>query len=146
MADPISILSSIAGIVSVTTKCSIAFTEFLTDVREAPRDIFTLHLELKATESVFSELQSTFANRNWSNPPSNEWIADLDSILDRCMDIIIELSFMIKKLRSDTTSGWGSRTWRGIRWTFKEKDIRLFKERLESAKNTLGLKLQSLST
>lgn len=138
--------SSIAGLLGVTAKCSIALTEFLIAVREAPRDILALQVELKAIESVLGELQSAFASRNWTRPPSPKWTTDLGSILDWCMDIIIELSVLVKKLKTDASSSWGGRTWKSIRWTFIEGDVKKLRDRLESAKNTLGLKLQSLST
>lgn len=55
--------------------------------------------------------------------------------------MIFELASLIIKLESDATNGWGSHAWRNIKWIFKEKGIRMMRE--ESAKNTMGLKLQN---
>lgn len=52
---------------------------------------------------MLSELRKTFASKSWPHPPSR----DLESILGRCMGMIVGLASLIMKLKSDAINGWG---------------------------------------
>ncbi|RPB14078.1 hypothetical protein P167DRAFT_73672 [Morchella conica CCBAS932] len=146
MAEPITIISALATIIGVTITTSIQLTNLFSSIRDAPKEILGLYLELQSIQSVILDIQRSFESGGVSDSVPNEWIEDLDLTLRGCADVLAELTTLINKLKSNMQTGWYKRTWKGVKWTFLERDVKVLTTRLESFKSTLGLKMQALST
>jgi hypothetical protein len=134
MPEPITIISALATIIGVTITTSIQLTNLFSSIRDAPKEILGLYLELQSIQSVILDIQRYFESGGVSDSVPSEWIEDLDLTLRGCADVLAELTTLINKLKSNMQTGWYKRTWK------------VLTTRLESFKSTLGLKMQALST
>ena len=138
MADPISVASSIAGIVAGGVKLSTALYNICETIESAQEQVEDIASDLSFFIIVVDELGKIFA------APKRVYSDKLESsvlnIVQRCKHVFKKINGMIGK-----TAGLQKMQLRSkVAWVFREEKVRSVKASLESLKSTLGLILQTL--
>lgn len=132
--EPLSILSSVSGLLGTTLQATQLVTRLVTNVKDVPKEIVQLRLELIILSDTVLALQELMLNSDqWGPLPANMMTA-----LETCGSTIRDLALKLdRSYQSMTTT---SRRFR--RSIFKEKEIRETTEQFKSLQTTLLLYIQ----
>lgn len=139
MADPLALISSIAGLIAVGTKISVQLSDFLGSIRSAPSDIRDLAQELTDLCSILRRLQDIFSKNNGLH--HQELSSDFQSVLNSCMDKLLQLQVLVGTYRVKEGAGFLTKRWKAFSWTFQEKEVAVLRGQLEAHKATLNIAL-----
>lgn len=141
MADPLSLLSSLAGLTAVGAKLSVDLYQFIDTIRSAPGDIRSLAKELTDLCSIIKRLQTTFNNTSNGSLQHKELSKDFLNVLDSCMEKFLQLQVLLKTHEIKSTDGILARKWKQWSWTLQEKEVTALRAQLEAHKATLNITL-----
>ncbi|CCX31584.1 hypothetical protein FPQ18DRAFT_418713 [Pyronema domesticum] len=117
---PFSLSASVAGLIGLAIETSKILGGFVADVKNAPDDARTLHMEITAFCQVLEKLVTFLRNEDLKGISFDETSA-LCSIISSCEE---QIQGLYKKLgqRSATTSRIGGIIER-IKWPFQKEDF-----------------------
>jgi hypothetical protein len=140
--DPLSITAGIVGLLTSILHGSKRMSEFIDGLRGAPKDIATLSADLKAFYEILGVLvgMQDEISRNHS---MCDW---LRTPLENCLDVLEEFTVTLHtytELRRDGTRK--VRAWKGIVWTFREKEVQLFRDTILMYKNSSSVAIGAMT-
>lgn len=139
MADPISIIASISGIISIGTSLSIQLYQFIDNLQSAPSDIRELAQELNSLCSILAQIQKIISKNN--GLPHQEVSVDLQDVLKSCRAKLVQLQMVVKAHEIRGGATFLSKRWKAWSWTLQEKEVTVLKTQLMAHKQTLGVTL-----
>lgn len=143
MADPLSVVASIAGILAFAAKITSETITLLSDIREAPDEITDLRFEL---QNLASLVRSThhLVSRNEPKPDDKPLEDTTTDCLQRCVTIVNEIQVKLKPFLS-AGSGRRSSLPQAWSWVFHKASIRTLKDRLRNSRAMLSLSVTVLT-
>ena len=140
MADPVTIISTAAGITAACVKLSCALYNICDNIASSQDQIEELAGDLTDFASIVKELSKLLERpkRVYSDTLSSSLL----EILEKCKSQFQKVRRMIGKTESETVSviRFKSR----VAWVFREAKVRALMARLDSTKLTLLVMLQTL--
>jgi Fungal N-terminal domain of STAND proteins len=140
MADPVSIITTVSGVVAAGVKLSCALYNICDNIASSQDQIEDLASDLSDFTSVLNELGKIFEQPK--RVYSDALTGSLADILDKCKRQFQQIRQMIGKTESETTST--NRFKVKVAWVFRETKVRALTARLDSTKLTLLVMLQTL--
>ncbi|KAK3339860.1 hypothetical protein B0T25DRAFT_560751 [Lasiosphaeria hispida] len=142
MADPLSIAAGVVGLLGYTLHGSKRMLEFIESIRNAPKDVAALSLDLRALHDVLATLAGMQNEFN-----SNPTIIDCLRVpLENCVDIFTDFTATLNQFVVTTRDGsMRVRTWKNIVWAFREKEISLFRDTTLAYKASLNMAVGAMT-
>lgn len=137
MADLLSIVASITGLVATGTSLTTQVYQFIDSIRSASNDLQNLARELKELCSILQKLEKNFSN----GVRHQELWVNLKDVLGSCMTKFLQLESLIKAHQIKTKDGWISRQWKRGKWVLRDKEVKSLRTQLEVHKATLKITL-----
>lgn len=145
MADPLSIVGTVAGLVVLGAKLACKATTFVGDVSSASEDIGAVLTELHALCGVLSKLERLLRDElkqgTGQGVIPTELSADLSLVLDSCMDLFVKLQLFLERYSTKQGNGLLAVKWKQMKWVIKEKDLKNLRVGLAAHKATLNVTL-----
>jgi hypothetical protein len=135
-------MSGVVGVLAAAIHGSKRLYEFIDGLRGAPRDVSTLAEDLKALYQTLAELA-----RIQDRPAAANVLSEhIKAPLENCLDVFDDFTSTLQSFTMTSRDGaLRIRTWKSITWTFKEKEIQLFRDTILTYKSTLQLAIGALS-
>lgn len=141
--DPISAAASIVGLLNAASKITESLVKFIRSVRDAPRLAQTVLLEISDVSACLSQLQRYLLGSK-ANSRSHDDLLTIDQFvvtLSNCVMILSELEELVDSMKLAQPMQPG----RLARWMFKEKEIQMLLQRLNSSQISLNLMLTTIT-
>ncbi|KAJ5671287.1 NACHT nucleoside triphosphatase, partial [Penicillium longicatenatum] len=152
MADPLSIASGIAGLLSFGIQVTQSLVNFYTTYKDQDADLAKVTQNLDNLQSIFRALDVAVEGRR-SQADSQDLLREVEKAVQKCEEIISELQSECERFHKDATAGLKDRVkaaGRRAAYPFRkstlqklEEDINDIRENLSSALDVLQLKGQS---
>jgi hypothetical protein len=138
MADPLSMLAGITGVLAFTAKLTREVIALASEIRDAPEDITDLRLELQHLSSLIQstdDLSTKYPLRPDCKPLGDTVI----ECLERCRTVMEAIKLQLRKFVS---SGIARRSpMRMISWTMRKDKIQNLRSKLRDSKAMLELSI-----
>jgi hypothetical protein len=140
--DPLTIISSITGLVAVSAHLSLRVAGFVGDFRAAPSAIVDLSKELSALHGILGQLEGTLKLKFGSQLPFSPALAlSLQEVLNNCDEVFQQLQHIMQKFEKHEKGETLAVVLRNVRWVFTEKEVMKIRGSLERHKATLNVTL-----
>lgn len=156
MADPLSITSGIAGILSLGIQVTQSLINFYIAYKDQDSDLAKMTRNLKDLQGIFRSLESAVQSPSQSRDNAQkQLLQEVDEITKTCQEIIIELQAECTKFDDKSSSATGFKhrakaAGRRVTYPFRkstlqklEEDIGELRENLSLALNVLHVKTES---
>jgi uncharacterized coiled-coil protein SlyX len=132
MADPLTIIAGVVGILSSIATLSARITAFGSEVADAKKDMQRVSQELESLALVLSKLQDSYKAAPDSLSPS--LAVGLGEVLQNCNKTVVELEILLQKA--------SNRQMKSLNWRLSGKrESDSLRDSLAAHKSTLGLTL-----
>jgi len=143
MADPLSVTASVAGIVSladVLWRTSKELYEFFSAVRNAPKDVQSMLLELQHFDGILTSINSHAESYAKSSFCTEDGLSvfGLWTALKDCEKEFKNLWEIVEKSRPHQGLGPVEKLVSKFKWVFDEKKIAQSQRRLKTVKDSLN--------
>ena len=141
--DGISIAASIVGLLSAAATISLTLTDFITRVKEAPKLVNAVLLEISDISACLGQVQSLLLGAGRVNA-SNQSLLMVDQVvvvLSNCVLIFSELEKLVEGLKPDQSIP----ATHVLKWALREKAVAGLLSRLQSSKTSLSLMISTLT-
>ena len=143
MAEPLSTAGTLLCLASNTWKMCQAAYCLIKGIRDAPKQIQLLQVDLQGLCHVLSYLNTTIGAENFMSarvPP--QMVADLEELLHSCAKLCGDVRTTV----SEFISSDGTRIWKSIKWeVFKRDDIAALQHTLGTFKLTISMTCSALT-
>ncbi|KAK5687043.1 Bud site selection protein, Revert to axial protein 1 [Elasticomyces elasticus] len=136
MPEPITIATAVASLVTTGFKTGYELSEFISKVKDAPKEIGRTRDELAAVNNGLCQLRALLDNPKTA-PTLKSSRKEIESVLESCKGTFEELAKEAYKLSTGV--------WRKVGWVTSEGKIRQLCTRIESHKASLNLVLSILA-
>lgn len=132
---------AIIGVADVVLRWTLHLHGFLSDIKDAPKDIQRLIQELTGLNGLVTEVRIYLRERGTSTPTTihSHALAEFLSSLEAVLRELIALSVASRKLKGSNSF---SKAWVNIKWVLEEKHLAGVCRRLESHKLSLVAALE----
>lgn len=151
MADPLSIASGIAGLLSLGVQVTQSLVNFYNTYKDQDADLVKITRNLQNLQSIFRSLETAVQDRQ-SQANAQELLKEVDKITQTCQEIIEELQFKCQKFDASLSKSIIDRIQVSKRRAFYpfrkstlnklEEDIGDLRENLSLALNVLQVKTE----
>lgn len=142
MADPLSIASSIVGLVATAAKISKTLSDLCASVNDAPQSARAVLATTETTRLSLNSIKQLFDTIS-SLPPERRELIHLEHIAATCSQCVLTLS-ELEQLICEQVLKNGASLFTRIRWTWNEKKVLALLPRLEAQKTCLALMISVL--
>ncbi|KAK3628883.1 Bud site selection protein, Revert to axial protein 1 [Elasticomyces elasticus] len=136
MPEPITIATAVASLVTTGFKTGYELSEFISKVKDAPKEIERTRDELAAVNNGLCQLRALLDNPKTA-PTLKSSRKEIESVLESCKGTFEELAKEAYKLSTGV--------WRKVGWVTSEGKIKQLCTRIESHKASLNLLLSILA-
>ncbi|KAK5729933.1 Bud site selection protein, Revert to axial protein 1 [Elasticomyces elasticus] len=136
MPEPITIATAVACLVTTGFKTGYELSEFISKVKDAPKEIERTRDELAAVNNGLCQLRALLDNPKTA-PTLKSSRKEIESVLESCRGTFEDLAREAYKLSTGV--------WRKVEWVTSEGKIRQLCTRIESHKASLNLLLSILA-
>lgn len=136
MADPLSMIASIAGLVALGAQVSNLLAQMISDAKAVDSVLTELTHNLLILCTVLAEVQ---AISTWRESAGDTL---LPVVLERCESSLKELQALIEMFQTSVTTGRLQKRWLQLTWAGKQQQIAAISARISEHKATLTLTLQ----
>lgn len=143
MADPLSVVASIAGILAFAAKITSETITIVSAIRDAPDEITDLRFELQNLSSLVRSTHH-LVSRNEPKPDGKPLEDTTTDCLQRCVTIVGEIQVKLQPFLSGD-SGRRSPLPQSWSWVFHKAGIRTLKDRLRNSRAMLSLSVTVLT-
>lgn len=137
MADPLSIISGITGLLVIGAKIYLQLDQFIGAVQSAPEDIKDLAREIQDPCSILRKVEQTFKK----GAQHDDLMSDLGAVLESCLSKFVTLQELVQLYAVKSDDSKVSQTLKGWRWALQEKQIGALRDQLGAHKMTLNITL-----
>ncbi|KAI0185559.1 hypothetical protein EV127DRAFT_515126 [Xylaria flabelliformis] len=139
MADPLSLLTSISGLVVSAYRLAASVYTTIEGIKGAPKNILAVSVDIKALYAILGTLQSYLSEDDFSAGLLHRAISsDLGTALSNIVSVFKEIQTSVNGYKNAQESAPVS-TWPSLKWHFRETQIRRWGEQLSSHKITLSV-------
>ncbi len=152
MADPLSIITGIAGIATAAHQSSKALFELIKDVKGYSEEIKAVSRDVHAFYSITYSLnvmlkEEVIIDAIGGDEAMLEMIMNLSNPLSNCRTVLGELMLKLQKHLKAASDENCRMTSTSLKWgLFTKGEVKTLQSRLETAKATLNTALNSLAT
>jgi len=131
MAEPLSILASITGVLAFSAQLTRQITTLLSEVRDAPIEIQDLKFELQNLSSLIRASHNLLTTHTLL-PDDKPLEGTVAECLDRCSSAMSDIK---SQLSHFWQAGSGGKSFfRAINWVIRKNEIRNSRDRLRDAR------------
>ncbi|KAL3431916.1 hypothetical protein BDV09DRAFT_198273 [Aspergillus tetrazonus] len=146
MADPLSIASGLAGLISLGISVTKNLIDFYSAYKNQASDLIHITRNLESLLVIFDTLDNTLKVRQ---PQINEkeLLESIDNAITECKEIIEELQVEYLKFREKSTTGFRGRiqvAGRQAAYPFRKSTLQKLEEDISEIRNNLSLALNVL--
>ena len=143
MAEPLSVLASIAGVLAFSAQLTRQVATILSEVRDAPTEIQDLNSELQNLSSIIRASHrlltttTTTTTTHALRPEDKPLEATVAECLDRCQAVMGDIKSQLTSrfyLQQGGGGGGGRSILRAISWVVRKNEIRNSKDRLRDSR------------
>ena len=143
MAEAVGFASGVITLVATAyTSCQVTYNA-IRSIQDAPKHISILVSDLEDFYLVLGTLQALLNDEETSQGVTQPATSsNLSKVVTDCIAVFNGISCIVNEyqdLSKAPKSKSASRTWRRVRWTFKEKEIERMKRNLVACKVTLNM-------
>lgn len=144
MADPLSLIASIAGLIAFGIKVHEIGCATLTPHRQTSAQLQSLNIELESLTAILQNLHSVLTNSPTSiSAVAGPSVANLMRVLDETMTLLLTAHGLFINYGRDFSARWSWKTpIKRMGWASKEKRIDELLKRVDVFKATIHLALQ----
>ncbi|KAG8527897.1 uncharacterized protein KY384_006813 [Bacidia gigantensis] len=155
MADPLSVVASIAGIAAVALKSTNALLDFSTKVKNAPKEVASISDDALNISRIISSLQSAIQNAQikaaLQSGPNSEVLNAIEALQDPLIACSSTNEGLLQKMKSYTkpvngSDGERSISHRRIKWYLSRKEVNDMVSGVERTKKTLDTAMNAVVT
>lgn len=137
MADPLSVISGIAGLLAIGANIYLQLDQFIGAVQSAPDDIKDLAREIQDFCSILGRVEETFKK----GVHHDGLMSDLGAVLESCASKFLMLQELVQLYAVKPGDSKVSQTLKGWRWTLQESQVAALRDQLGAHKMTLDITL-----
>lgn len=139
MAEAIGLTSAIVGLVTTAyTSCQKLYNTF-DGVRNAPKHIATISHDLEDFYLVLGTFQALLDDEEFSaGIVQHAQSGNLCNVLKDCLLVFKEFNTIISEYQAHNKNS-ATGTWRRLKWTFKESEVKNLRSDLMGCKATLNV-------
>jgi hypothetical protein len=146
MADPLSAIASVAGIIAFGGQVLAKLIEYINDIQQAPKHVEELANELMSTTTVLQRFKLLVMDRQSSNSEQlQKWAADSQTMLKNCEETFKQIELAVEKAQIKTKGHVGGEIVSRVKWVWNKKETELLVVRLKKYETVIQLMLQTLS-
>ena len=146
MADPLSAIANVAGMVLFGGQVLVKLTEYINDIHQAPKHVEELANELMATTAALQRFKLLVIDRQASNSDELKiWAADSQTMLQNCDETFKQINEAVEKAQIKSKGTVKGEVVSRVKWVWNKKEINLLKVRLNGYEAVIQLMLQTLS-
>jgi hypothetical protein len=141
MADPLSVVASIIGIIAAAGKVAETLGPFISTVKDATKSATTIHTEVNNCKIILSALQVLLEDLG-SAPRKRRGLIQVSQLVTTLTDgalIFSELEPLVLQLGTSTEK-WSTR----IQWARKKDALEVLSTRLQLFKSSINVMLNIL--
>jgi hypothetical protein len=143
MADPLSVVAGITGVLAFTGQCTRQIIAIIAKIQNAPDEITDLRFELQHLSSLVQSAHNVLL-RNKPRPEDRPLEDTVKECLQRCQDIMKDIE---KQLSHFFNKNTGRRSpLRAVNWFFQSGQITALKDRLRDSRAMLELSITVLNS
>ncbi|KAJ3956962.1 hypothetical protein N0V92_006494 [Colletotrichum tropicale] len=144
MADPLSIIASVIGVVTGTVQVTQALHNFIGGVRDAPQNLIETSDHLKALTDLLGKFEVELRKYDETPGGLGDLLSQAKPTIEACKNACNKFDAWLK--RATRHSDAGHISWRDrIGLQYEDKTINAFKSRLQSYESTINLALSFTS-
>lgn len=146
MADPLSIASGIAGLLSLGIQVTQSLINFYTDYKDQDTDLARITRNFQDLQSIFRSLGTALQDSR-SQADAQELLQEVDDITQRCQEIIKELQIECQKFDASSSTGFQGRVQvarRRVAYPFRKSTLQKLEEDVSEIRDNLSLALNVL--
>lgn len=136
MADPLSIIASITGLVALGVKVSNGLAQIISEAKAVDALLTELTNDLLVLCTILAEVE---AISTWRESAGDHL---LPAALERCDRTLKDLQAIIEIFQKSVARGGLQKRWLQATWASKQKQIASISARISEHKSTLTLALQ----
>lgn len=137
MADLLSVISGITGLLAIGGKIYLQLDQFIGAVQSAPEDIKDLAREIRDFCSILERVEHTFK----MGVQHDGLMSDLGAVLESCLSKFVMLQELVQLYAVNPDDSKVSQTLKGWRWALQERQIAALRDQLGAHKMTLNITL-----
>lgn len=137
-------VASIGSICGVTVRLISTLSEFVDEVREAPKEVQSLSNELASLYACLGHIKIAIQGPRVSKI-SDAWTTDFEKVVDDCGDTLADVQKIVDKARATETSRSAAQMWKMIKFSFKSKQVDLLRKRIAAQTGILSNLLAALA-
>ncbi|KAJ0375418.1 hypothetical protein COL26b_006297 [Colletotrichum chrysophilum] len=140
MADPLSIVASVIGVVTAAVQVTQALHDFIGGIRDAPQNLYDTSDHLKALTDILDKFEVELRKHNETPGSLSTLLSQAKPTIEACQTACNEFHAWLK--RATRHSDASHISWRDrIGLQYEDKTINAFKSRLQSYESTINLAL-----
>lgn len=136
MADPLSIVASIAGLLTLGVQVSTGLAQIISDAKAADSLLTELTTDLLVLYEILSKLKLL---SRWRESGSDHLVP---ITLERCHESLKEAQAIIVMIQESIAKGGLQKHWVQITWSGKQKQIAAISAKISEQRSILMLTLQ----
>lgn len=144
MADPLSIVASVTGILAFAATTARGLTTLVQDIHDAPEDILSVGRDVQTLAAVLATAHDTCV-RHDIGVEDKDLAASLREYAEMCQDAMHGLRTLLKPLAAGAEGGRRSPMRFVLGWTMRKGEVRALRGRLNEGKASLTLALSALN-
>ncbi|KAI0887053.1 ankyrin [Annulohypoxylon maeteangense] len=142
MADPLSIIASVTGVVTFAASTARSLISLIQEVADAPEEISHIRRDVQNLSVVLGSIQDIWARYDLKSEDL-ALVASLTEYLSLCQDSMQSIRVLLLPLAA---KGSGRRSpLRMVGWVMKKGEIKALRERLQEGKASLNITILTLN-
>lgn len=142
MADPLSMVASVAGVVALAASTARTLISLIQEMKDAPEEILHIRRDVQNLSAVLGSVHELSARHDLMSEDFT-LVESLKEYLNLCQDSMQSIRAIIAPL---VGKGNGRRSpIRMVGWVMKKGEIRALRERLQEGKASLNITISALN-
>ncbi|OBT68269.1 hypothetical protein VE03_02352 [Pseudogymnoascus sp. 23342-1-I1] len=148
MSDPFSVTGSVAGAISLGAATSKLVYQFVSSIRDAPREVQAITRSLYSVNIALCQIQTLLLDLTYASETTAEDISDLEKSVLSCVESFKLIKSWLRDVCSDVTEDrlMTRRAWQQVKYVFQKDSLKEALERLENEKGALQLIMSALNS
>lgn len=146
MADPLSAIAGVAGIVAFSGQVLVKLTEYINDIHQAPKHVEQLANELMATTTALQRFKLLVIDRKSSDGNEvKKWASDSQTMLQNCEETFKQINDAVEKAQIKSKGIVKGEVVSRVKWVWNKKETEVLMVRLRGYQAVIQLMLQTMS-
>ncbi|KAI1453669.1 ankyrin [Annulohypoxylon moriforme] len=142
MADPLSVIASVAGVVAFAASTARSLISLIQEMADAPEEILHIRRDVQNLSVVLGSVQDIWATKNLRSEDV-ALVTSLTEYVNLCQDSMQSIRVLLVPLAA---KGSGRRSpMRMVGWVMKKGEVKTLRERLQESKASLNITISTLN-